>query len=79
MLSVKVCLKYNFLVLGISETNEENNNTQIILRNLTAVISFKQKCIEGQGPFFFTPKFYLWKINVTKYIMRKLSCKSVAQ
>ena len=52
MLSVKLCLKYNFLVLGISETNEENINTQIILRNLTAVISFKQKCIKGQGPFF---------------------------
>lgn len=52
MLSVNVWLKYNFLVLGLSETNEENINTQIILRNLTAVISFKQKCIEGQAPFF---------------------------
>ena len=78
MLSVNVWLKYKFLVLGISETNEENINTEIILRNLTAVISFKQKCTEGQGPFF-NQKFYLWKINVTKYIMRKLSCKSVTQ
>ena len=52
MLSVKLRLKYNFLVLGISETNEENISTQIILRNLTAIISFKQKCFKGQGPFF---------------------------
>lgn len=61
MLSVNVWLKYNFLVLGISETNEENINTQIILRNLTAVISSKQKCIEGQGPFFLTKNFIFGK------------------